>query len=66
MPCVHVAAPHTSWLDVPLMLAMAWAADLAPRRLGEQELFRAPFGGVLRGLGGIGVDRQNPGRWSPT
>ena len=34
MPRVHVAAPHTSWLDVPRMLAMAWAADLAPRRLG--------------------------------
>jgi 1-acyl-sn-glycerol-3-phosphate acyltransferase len=59
--CVLVAAPHTSWLDFPLMLGIAWAADLSPRWLGKQELFRAPFGGVMRGLGGIAVDRRNPG-----
>jgi 1-acyl-sn-glycerol-3-phosphate acyltransferase len=59
--CVLVAAPHTSWLDFPLMLGIAWTADLSPRWLGKQELFRAPFGRVMRGLGGIAVDRENPG-----
>jgi len=59
--CVLVAAPHTSWLDFPLMLGIAWGADLSPRWLGKQELFRAPFGGVMRRLGGIAVDRENPG-----
>jgi len=59
--CVLVAAPHTSWLDFPLMLGIAWAEDLSPRWLGKQELFRAPFGGVMRGLGGIPVNREDPG-----
>lgn len=59
--CVLVAAPHTSWLDFPLMLGIAWAADLSPRWLGKRELFRPPFGGVMRGLGGIPVDRDDPG-----
>jgi len=59
--CVLVAAPHTSWLDFPLMLGIAWEADLSPRWLGKHELFRAPFGAVMRCLGGIAVDRENPG-----
>jgi len=59
--CVLVAAPHTSWLDFPLMLGIAWSADLSPRWLGKKELFRTPFGGIMRGLGGIPVDRENPG-----
>jgi len=59
--CVLVAAPHTSWLDFPLMLGIAWAEDLSPRWLGKQELFRAPFGAVMRRLGGIAVNREDPG-----
>ncbi len=58
--CVLVAAPHTSWLDFPLMLGIAWSADLSPTWLGKKELFRAPFGGVARRLGGIEVDREDP------
>ena len=59
--CVLLAAPHTSWLDFPLMLGIAWAEDLSPRWLGKQELFRAPFGGIMRRLSGIPVDREDPG-----
>jgi len=59
--CVLVAAPHTSWLDFPLMLGMAWAEDLSPRWLGKQELFPAPVGGLMRRLGGIPVNREDPG-----
>ena len=59
--CVLVAAPHTSWLDFPLMLGIAWSSDLSPGWLGKRELFRAPFGGVMRGLGGVPVDRDDPG-----
>ena len=29
--------------------------------LGKKELFRAPFGGVMRRLGGVAVDRDDPG-----
>ena len=59
--CVLIGAPHTSWLDFPLMLGIAWSEDLVPKWLGKKELFHAPFGGVMRSLGGIPVDRENPG-----
>jgi 1-acyl-sn-glycerol-3-phosphate acyltransferase len=59
--CVLIGAPHTSWLDFPLMLGIAWSEDLVPKWLGKKELFHAPFGRVMRGLGGIPVDRENPG-----
>ncbi len=59
--CVFVAYPHTSWLDLPLMLGIAWSSKLSPGFLAKKELFRAPFGGLLRSLGGIAVDRANPG-----
>jgi 1-acyl-sn-glycerol-3-phosphate acyltransferase len=61
LACVLVAAPHTSWLDFPVMLAIAWAHELSPLFLAKKEMFRAPFGGVMRRLGGIAVDRDNPG-----
>lgn len=59
--CVIVAAPHTSWLDFPLMLGIAWASDVRPGFLAKKELFRAPFGPIMRLLGGIAVDREKPG-----
>jgi 1-acyl-sn-glycerol-3-phosphate acyltransferase len=59
--CVLVAAPHTSWLDFPLMLGIAWSNDLSPGWLGKKELFHAPFGGIMRALGGVAVDRDDPG-----
>jgi 1-acyl-sn-glycerol-3-phosphate acyltransferase len=60
--CVFVAYPHTSWwLDLPLMLGVAWSHGIAPGFLAKKEIFRAPFGGLLRGLGGIPVDRKDPG-----
>lgn len=59
--CVVVAAPHTSWLDFPLMLGIAWSSGMRPGFLAKQELFRAPFGRAMRRLGGIAVDREHPG-----
>jgi len=58
---VLIGAPHTSNWDFPIMLAIAWSHRFAPRWLGKHQLFRAPFGGVMRALGGIPVDRTNPG-----
>jgi 1-acyl-sn-glycerol-3-phosphate acyltransferase len=59
--CVLVGAPHTSWLDFPLMLGIAWANGLSPHFLAKREMFRPPFGAVMRALGGLPVDRENPG-----
>ena len=54
---VVIAAPHTSNWDMPLMLAIAWVLDIHPAWLGKRELFRWPFGWVMRRLGGVPVDR---------
>lgn len=58
---VLVGAPHTSNWDFVLMLAIAWDLGLHVRYLGKDALFRWPFGWVMRALGGIPVDRTNPG-----
>ena len=58
---VLVAAPHTSNWDFILMLAMAWKGGLSPVWLGKKELFVGPMKPLYRFLGGIAVDRENPG-----
>ncbi len=57
---VVIAAPHTSNWDMPCMLAVAYALGVKPCWLGKRELFRPPFGWILRRLGGIAVDRTAP------
>lgn len=56
--CVVIAAPHTSNWDFPYMLLAAFALDMHIRWLGKASLFRTPFGGVTRWLGGIPVPRD--------
>jgi 1-acyl-sn-glycerol-3-phosphate acyltransferase len=55
---VVIAAPHTSNWDLPLMLAVAYVLDIRPAWLGKRELFRWPFGWLMRRLGGVPVDRR--------
>jgi 1-acyl-sn-glycerol-3-phosphate acyltransferase len=55
---VVVAAPHTSNWDMPFMLAVAYVLGMRPAWLGKRELFRWPFGGLMRRLGGIPVVRS--------
>jgi 1-acyl-sn-glycerol-3-phosphate acyltransferase len=54
---VLIAAPHTSNWDFPFMLACAYVLDLRPMWLGKQQMFRWPFGGFMRWLGGLPVNR---------
>ncbi len=54
---VLVAAPHTSNWDLPFALAVAWSLGLRMRWVGKHTLFRPPFGGLMRRLGGISLDR---------
>jgi len=56
--CVVIAAPHTSNWDFPYTLLAAFALGMHIRWLGKASLFRAPFGGVARWLGGIPVRRD--------
>jgi 1-acyl-sn-glycerol-3-phosphate acyltransferase len=40
------------------MLAIAYRLGLKPYWLGKREIFRWPFGGFMRWLGGVPVDRK--------
>jgi 1-acyl-sn-glycerol-3-phosphate acyltransferase len=55
---VFIAAPHTSNWDLPYTLMVAFALRLNPYWMGKRSLFRAPFGTVMRWLGGIAVNRE--------
>jgi 1-acyl-sn-glycerol-3-phosphate acyltransferase len=54
---VVIAAPHTTNWDLPYMLAVSWVLGVRPSWLGKQELFRWPYGWLMRRLGGLPVDR---------
>jgi 1-acyl-sn-glycerol-3-phosphate acyltransferase len=58
---VFIAAPHTSNWDLPYTLMTAFVLGLRIHWLGKASLFRWPFGGTMRWLGGIAVDRSQPG-----
>jgi len=55
---VLIAAPHTSNWDLPYTLMVAFALNLNVRWMGKASIFRFPFGGIMRWLGGIPVDRS--------
>lgn len=59
---ILVGAPHTSNWDWVAMLALLWSAEVRPRVLVKQEIFRGPLAPLFRATGGIPVDRKNPGR----
>ena len=56
--CVVIAAPHTSNWDLPYTLMVAFVLDLRIYWMGKWQIFRAPFGGLMRWLGGIAVRRE--------
>lgn len=55
---VIIGAPHTSNWDLPYMLMAAFVLHLHVYWLGKASLFRAPFGPLMRWLGGVPVDRS--------
>lgn len=57
---ILVGAPHTSNWDFITMLLVMWHGGAHPRVLVKKELFRGPLGWVLRAMGGVPLDRQNP------
>ena len=56
--CVLIAAPHTSNWDLPYTLMVAFALRMNIHWMGKRQIFRWPFGGLMRWLGGIAVDRS--------
>lgn len=61
-PTVLIGAPHTSNWDFPVMLAIAWRLGIEVHWLGKTSLFTGWRGPIMRGLGGIPVDRSDPKR----
>ena len=55
---VLIAAPHTSNWDLPYTLMVAFVLGLNGYWMGKASLFRFPFGGLMRWLGGIPVERS--------
>jgi 1-acyl-sn-glycerol-3-phosphate acyltransferase len=61
-PRIIIGAPHTSNWDFVLMLAICWDARIVMKWLGKHTLFTGWRGPIMRALGGIAVDRGNPGK----
>ena len=57
---VLVGAPHTSNWDFPLALLALYTLRLKVSWIGKDTLFRKPFGGFMRRLGGIAINRNSP------
>ncbi len=55
---VMLGAHHTSNWDFPLALLVINAVGIRFNWVGKDSLFRRPFGGLARRLGGIPVDRS--------
>jgi 1-acyl-sn-glycerol-3-phosphate acyltransferase len=55
---VLIAAPHTSNWDLAYLLALAEVYDLHISWMGKHQIFRWPFGGLFRSLGGIPIRRH--------
>ena len=57
---VIIGAPHTSNWDVPHLLAVASQMGIKVHWLGKDAIFKWPFAGLMRALGGIPIDRSKP------
>jgi 1-acyl-sn-glycerol-3-phosphate acyltransferase len=55
---VLVGAPHTSNWDLPFTLLIAFALRAHIRWMGKEAIFRRPFKGFFKWLGGIPVRRS--------
>lgn len=56
---VLIGAPHTSNLDFILTIATMSAMGIQLSWVAKHSLFRWPYGGFFRWLGGIGVNRKS-------
>jgi len=56
---VIIAAPHTSNWDLPFMLLVSFAMKMKINWMGKDAIFRKPFRGLFKWLGGIPIDRSS-------
>ena len=55
---VLIGAPHTSNWDLPNALAAGLHYGVGIHWMGKDSIFKWPFGGLMRWMGGIPVDRS--------
>ncbi|PCI71125.1 MAG: glycerol acyltransferase [Gammaproteobacteria bacterium] len=55
---VMIAAPHTSNWDLPYMLAICFVLKVQPYWMGKSQIFKFPFRGMMKWMGGIPIDRS--------
>jgi len=55
---IFVAAPHTTYWDVPFMLGTAWSLGIAPQWFMKHTMFRFPLKWFFRMLGAVPIDRR--------
>lgn len=55
---VMIAAPHTSNWDFPIMMFITFKLKGKLYWMGKSSLFKKPFGGLFKWLGGIPIDRN--------
>jgi 1-acyl-sn-glycerol-3-phosphate acyltransferase len=55
--CVMMVAPHTSWHDFYLGIFSRGVTGIEINWVGKKELFRFPFGGYFKYMGGAPLDR---------
>ena len=55
---VLIAAPHTSNWDFPIMMFIAFKLRGKLYWMGKDSIFRKPFRGIFKWLGGIPIDRS--------
>jgi len=55
---VLIAAPHTSNWDLPFLMAMTFTLRAKIYWMGKAQIFKPPFKGLMKWMGGIPVDRS--------
>ena len=58
---IIIAAPHTSNWDLIYLLATAYSFGIKLNWVAKKSIFRFPFGGMMRALGGFELDRSKNG-----
>lgn len=56
---ILLCSPHTSNWDFVYLLAIMFMLRIKVSWFGKHTLFKKPFGGIMRWLGGIPIDRRN-------
>lgn len=56
--CVIIVVPHTSWVDFAVGVFARGAIGQEMHFVAKKELFKFPFGGYFKWMGGAPLDRQ--------